>query len=938
MTRDRDWTGWLIIIFLAASAMTGSLSALSDGFAWSGPLLCLALLIAATDGAAKKSGRWPSLRHPALVAALVALAGLALGRGSWIGFLYHSTLALALAAPSWEGGHGHEKPSIDEITLRRTLQALFLAIFTICLALVGDVPAQGGWILAAAFLPMAVGHILACRKADTQRDNHQDNSEKKLTDQNTEPPGQNPVWWKRGDYLFGMAAMAILLAGVLVSNDRLIMVTATAALAIMAWIFKSWTPAVAACALMAAALTAPVPSHLEALLFQTDAVAASFPAGTGTGRFQAGLLEVLPGIQPWSHQKGLSSTISTGPGIPGLILVENGWMGAIVLLALLAFCVTLITRAVSSDRPAETGASLTMLAFVPLLLPSGLEQSLFFPITACLVAATRCLPASTSVDRKAPLLGIFLCLMVGAGWISEGIEQTRAKGIIDRANRIFNASISGKNYTESQKNNDLNSNSPSEPGADTSLKDRKADDETPLNHKTAGSLSTIPPRAFPAQGVILLSQGDKPGAVAMFKASDASFFTFRELMMAGKAYKESGEVEQAFNCFHSAFLLSGKSWFAGLDLARFYKSIGQTRAALDVLEAIESLNREHREILSEKATLCEALGQGARAQTILETAHDLTGDSSFLARAGQTALRMKDYPLAMDYFHRAADEGDRISSLRFIEAAVLAGETEACIAFIKKKSRDLPRTGKDLRRLQMVLNREKADSIREAISRALAANSPEIVDKLRERVSELEKIGRSEAAMGEIDHFLAEGGEDSALRLKRGDLLLKLSRNLEAADAYLEAARKIRLKDSGMSMLYRRVSQAFARARKYRTAIYYSEKALSYSGGRDPEILNDLAKTYGLADMHREAEETLLKALSINPEFQLTYYNLAMSYYKRNLSDKAIKVVESALARPPGLYTDRLKALLDHLKTFRVIKAKGTDLQQFTNEALPDPE
>jgi tetratricopeptide (TPR) repeat protein len=431
----------------------------------------------------------------------------------------------------------------------------------------------------------------------------------------------------------------------------------------------------------------------------------------------------------------------------------------------------------------------------------------------------------------------------------------------------------------------------------------------------------VPLKAYPALASYLYSKDNISYAADLFDLSPANAFTPENMITAGRCFLENQVPSKAFKWFKGAYYLSFNKAEAAKELAGFYKSIGQPRQGLELIENLEK-GRLFKELILIKAELCENLFLFDRAAEIYASGFSLFNNPFFLARAGQACVKNKNFLKAMDYFKMAHFQGDTKAPYRYVEAAVKEGLYAGAQDFIEKNPENFVTNESDLKRLELVLRQEDAAGVLTALKEAVSKNAPDEVKKLKQQIRQLDQAARYDSAIKLIDTYLSNGGSDPVLRLTRADLLLKSKRPLEAAEAWLEVLPDVKLTDQGLFKFYQKVAMAYSEAKKHEDAIKYAEKSISLTDGNNVEALNNLARVYGFAGEHKKAEKVLVHASNIAPDSQVTYFNLAMSYYSRNMAESAQRAVKQGLKYgKDGNYTEKLQELLKHLKTFRVVPA-----------------
>lgn len=604
------------------------------------------------------------------------------------------------------------------------------------------------------------------------------------------------------------------------------------------------------------------------------------PGGTGLGNLEEGLFGFAASRPATLASLGDLSFTKPVSAIMGLI-IETGLIGLIIVGMAMAFGVTLAvgmaSRGVENSRPL-LAASLVLLILASL---SPAEESGFLAALATAAVIGSCLRVETSghsLDQSGSALLMLCCFLVAMWWGSLGRTRLEVARIRALAASGPDAVLSACTDSDTVR-----------PG--------------------------VPAAALPSIALAWQSKGQDFLAARTFLSARAGELTPAEMVAAADCFMKTGNREIAMRYLTASFCLSGGDTKQALALSEAYREIGQLEAAMDILECLGKERSTAREILLAKASLREARGQGISAQSLYEEAYEKYGDSALLTRAGTTAYNMKDWGAAMDFFLRSHRAGDSLGTVKYIEAAVKAGDRTRALEFIRSTGGSLANRQNRVKRLVLFLEHEREYELSGELKKAVSANEPEKIVKLRQTVDQLEKAGRFVSAIEIVDNFLEAGGEDSILRLRRADLMVRSGRFLEGAEAYLEAARNLNFRNEGLVTLYRKVAQAFARAKKTTTAIYYCEKALTYSKGRDVELLNDLAKTYGLAGRHGDAERILMEAIRVRPEFYLSYFNLAMSYYERNQIEKAKGAINLGLKNIGNdIATEKLNAFMKHLK------------------------
>lgn len=638
-------------------------------------------------------------------------------------------------------------------------------------------------------------------------------------------------------------------------------------------------------------------STLETVAAHSEVARRNFPGGTGLGNLEEGIFE-FAATRP-ATLSSLGNLAFTKPAAMAMgLIIETGLAGLIIVGIALAFGVTLAVAMASRGSGTSRPLLAAMLILLTLTASSPSGEAVYLAGLAAAAAICTCLKAGSNgicIDTSRAALLLLACFFTAMWWGGQGHMRAEVAKIRTIATKDPDSVI------KACTTNDM------------------------VNPGVPSAALPIVAAAWQAKGLDFL-------AAKTFLSARASNLTPAEMVNAARTFLKVGNRETAMLYLTASFCFSGGARKQALALSEAYKDIGQLEAAMDILECLRKKEADAREVLLAKATLREARGQGMSAQSLYEEAYEKYGDAALLTRAGITAYNMRDWAAAMEFFLRAHKAGDSLGTVKYIESTVKASHQSRAMEFVRSTGGSLASKPDLVKRLVLFLEHEREYELSGELKKAVSANEPEKIAKIRQTVNQLEKVGRFASAIEAVDKFLEEGGEDSILRLRRADLMVRSGRFLEGAEAYLEAARNLNFRDEGLVTLYRKVAQAFARARKTSTAIYYCEKALTYSRGRDVELMNDLAMTYGIAGRHSDAERTLMEAIRIRPEFYLSYYNLGMSYYKRNLIEKAKGAIKMGLKRIGNdIATEKLRAFMEHLEGIRPYRLPLPD--EITSEA-----
>lgn len=93
---------------------------------------------------------------------------------------------------------------------------------------------------------------------------------------------------------------------------------------------------------------------------------------------------------------------------------------------------------------------------------------------------------------------------------------------------------------------------------------------------------------------------------------------------------------------------------------------------------------------------------------------------------------------------------------------------------------------------------------------------------------------------------------------------------------------------SQQALIYQNEGRNAQNRGDWETALTYYKKA-AYLNPYSSEILNDLALAYEKNGLYKQAEETLKKAIKVDPDYLSSYYNLAQLYEKMGKIDLAVE-------------------------------------------------
>jgi len=101
------------------------------------------------------------------------------------------------------------------------------------------------------------------------------------------------------------------------------------------------------------------------------------------------------------------------------------------------------------------------------------------------------------------------------------------------------------------------------------------------------------------------------------------------------------------------------------------------------------------------------------------------------------------------------------------------------------------------------------------------------------------------------------------------------------------------------SDLHHVLAIAYKNTRNYTNAIKHFHLSLN-ENSRQPQVLNNLGNTYKLLASYQQAEESYLKAISLDRNFVDAYKNLGLCYLNLKSYDKSLTFLEKALVLAPN--------------------------------------
>lgn len=667
------------------------------------------------------------------------------------------------------------------------------------------------------------------------------------------------------------------------------------------------------CISMVYSLNAPVSKELPSRIkTYYDTALQNLPMGRGAGTWTQSVLDVLDTKNPGSEKEIF--TLPKNPPAIFTLISDLGIFGLIVVFLIFHFSFINFSASITEKNSFYSALRLSTglsILFYTLAFPKG-------GISASLATAWLLLSVnyhtphkndSSPIYEKKPGPPVFFsvsftaCLVILILVVSiMAKNHTKAKIIKSNISKL-RTGLNMDNYTPKSKY----------------IQDLSA--QIDLYFERGFIKKDFPSSAYPTMASYLFSMDNTDYAAELFNLAAPRNFEPIDMLEAGRCFMDKNDRSRAFKWLKGAYYFSYDKIAPARELAIFYKSIGQPRQGLSLIENFEK-GLFIKELILIKAELCENLSLFERASEIYASGFSVFNNPLFLARAGQACVQNKNFLKAMDYFKMAHFQGDTKAPYRFVEAAVKQGLYAKAEDFIKKNPTSFLKNPSDLNRLEVILKKEVASKVLTTLKEVISENAPSNVKKLKQLVKDLDRIGRYESALHQIDIFFESGGDDPVLRMARAEMLFKSKRFLEAAESFLDNSENINLNKKGILKLYQKVAMAYSQANQHELAIKYGEKAIAMTDGKDIECLNNLAHIYGASGDNKKAEKILVHAANTDPTSSVSYYNLAMCYYKRNMVENAEKAIKNGLKFGKNdFYSTKFQTLAKHLATFKKITA-----------------
>lgn len=269
-----------------------------------------------------------------------------------------------------------------------------------------------------------------------------------------------------------------------------------------------------------------------------------------------------------------------------------------------------------------------------------------------------------------------------------------------------------------------------------------------------------------------------------------------------------------------------------------------------------------------------------------------------LARAAETALRQRNYPLAAQYAQRAADAAPNDAQLWFLlgYAARLSGKAQLSVEAYNHGLKDNPSSLEGLSGLAQTLSAlGRRSEAHDLLQRVLAADSSRAGDWLLQ----------GELFLHDGDYGRALSALEKAERLKpdaRPELLLALAyqkmQRFDDAKRLLEVAKK---RAPNNPEVLRSLAGFYRETSDYAAAI----AALRAIRSPAPEIRAELAYTYQLSGKPEEAAKLYTEAAQAAPQD----LNLQLSAAQAQLGAGSLDAAENFLSRAEKLDAQHYRLL-----------------------------